>query len=76
MRTGVITTIGLLLDTDTEFGFTVSTRDPEDITLTIGDSLAEITFDPSAVETLRDKADEALRRWRELAAEDQDEEDE
>jgi hypothetical protein len=62
----VLTNIGMSVRRDTDVEFLVSKRYPDDITLVIGESVAEITFDPSTVETLRDKADDALRRSREM----------
>jgi hypothetical protein len=59
----VETSIGLTVGRDAKIGFLVNTRhDPATVTLVIGRSLAEITFDPAMLETLRDKADEAVRR--------------
>lgn len=60
--------IGLTVGRDVEIGFIVSPIS-DSITLVIGESTAEITFDPSMVETLRDKADEAARLFREAIAE-------
>jgi hypothetical protein len=62
----VLTNIGMSVRRDTDVEFLVSKGYPDDITLVIGESVAEITFDPSTVETLRDKADDALRRSREM----------
>src|SRR5882724_571226 len=52
----VQTTIGLTVGPDADIKFTVSHRYPDDITLTIGETVAEIIFDPAVVEQLRDKA--------------------
>jgi hypothetical protein len=62
----VVTSIGLSVRRDTDLQFVVSKSDPDDITLVIGESLAEINFDPSTVEALRDKAADAVRRSREM----------
>ncbi|ALG07899.1 hypothetical protein AOZ06_14115 [Kibdelosporangium phytohabitans] len=61
----MLTTIGLTVGRDTDVKFLVSPLYADDITLVIGNSVAEITFGPEAVEALRDKADDALRRLRE-----------
>ncbi|MBP2331011.1 hypothetical protein JOF56_011396 [Kibdelosporangium banguiense] len=53
--------VALTVGPDTEVKFLVSERYPDDITLVVGDSVVEVIFEPSAVEALRDKADEALR---------------
>jgi hypothetical protein len=62
--------IGLMVGRDAEIKFLVNTLRPDDITLVIGESIAEITFCPSMVETLRDKADEAVCQLREATATD------
>lgn len=50
--------------------FLVNPQNPASVTLVIGESstAAEISFDPVMVETLRDKADEAVRERREAVA--------
>jgi hypothetical protein len=62
----VLTTIGLAVGPNADVRFLVSERSPDDITLVIGDSVAEIVFDPSTVESLRDRADEAVRQSKAL----------
>ncbi len=62
------TCIGLTVARNAEIEFLVSEHHPNSITLMIGDSVAEISFDPSTVERLRDKVDAALRKFREAVA--------
>ncbi len=64
----VDTSISLTVGRGVEIGFLVNPRYPNSIALVIGDSVVEISFDPSTVETLRDKADEAVRELREAVA--------
>jgi hypothetical protein len=66
MSRDVQTTIGLTVGRDADIKFVVSNRYPDDITLTIGETVAEIIFDPAMVEELRDKAAEAVRRRNEM----------
>jgi hypothetical protein len=55
----IAATIGLTVGRDVEVDFQVSEHYPNGITLVIGESVAEISFHPATVETLRDKADAA-----------------
>lgn len=59
----VDTSIGMTVGREVEISFMVNPRYPASITLVIGESTtaAEISFNPAMVETLRDKADEAVR---------------
>ncbi|MGH3871620.1 MAG: hypothetical protein ACRDSR_08925 [Pseudonocardiaceae bacterium] len=61
--------IGLDVGGDVEIRFLVHPGYPDSATLVIGESTAEITFDLPMVETLRDKADDAVRQLREAVAE-------
>lgn len=65
---GIDANIGLSVGHDVEIEFQVGDHTPDDITLVLGDSVVEIRFDPAAVESLRDKADTALREFRDTAA--------
>ncbi|MPZ81915.1 MAG: hypothetical protein GEV28_16580 [Actinophytocola sp.] len=64
----VDTTTSLTVGREVEIGFLLNPLCPNSITLVIGESIAEVSFDPSTVETLRDKADKALRELREAVA--------
>ena len=61
---GVEASIYLTVDRDAEIKFLVSPNDPDNITLAIGDPSVEISFDPATLETVRDKADQALSQFR------------
>ena len=60
----VATAINLTVGRDVGIRFLVNREDPESITLVIGDSVAEISFDPSTVQSLHDKSGEAVRELR------------
>ncbi|MBB5807422.1 hypothetical protein F4560_007190 [Saccharothrix ecbatanensis] len=60
----VVPSFGLLVGRDVKVRFLVDTDCPNSITLVIGDSVAEISFDPATVELLGDKARDAVRELR------------
>lgn len=62
LTTTVEAYIGLTVDPSAEIKFLVNPEHPEDITLAIGDLNAEITFRRETLESVRDKADEAIQR--------------
>lgn len=60
----VSTAINMTVGRDVDVRFLVNQEDPDSITLVIGDSAAEISFDPSTVEDLRDRSAAAVRELR------------
>jgi hypothetical protein len=60
----IVPSFGLLVGRDVKVRFLVNPDYPASITLVIGDSVAEISFDPSTVESLGDKARDAVRELR------------
>lgn len=67
----VETNIVMSVGSDARITFLVSPRYPDTVTLALGNSALEISFEPARVEELRDKADEALRKLRAAVAEHQ-----
>lgn len=62
MDTKVEAYIGLTVDPRAEIKFLFNAENPDDITLSIGHLNAEITFHRETLESLRDKATEAIER--------------
>jgi hypothetical protein len=57
----VETTVGMTVNRNSEVKFLVNQDYPGSVTLVLGDCAAEISFAPEILETLRDRADEAVR---------------
>jgi hypothetical protein len=68
MNPGVFTNVNILVDEQAKVRFFVNREDPDFITLAIGDTAIEITFDYTMIEGLRGKARDALLRRREPVA--------
>ncbi|HEV7648267.1 MAG TPA: hypothetical protein VGP26_08905 [Actinophytocola sp.] len=56
----VTTTVNMTVGRDVDVRFLVSQENPDSITLVIGDSAAEISFDPSTVEALHERSGAAV----------------
>lgn len=64
----VVSSFGLSVGRDVEVGFLVNPDFPRSITLVIGESVAEISFDPATVEGLGDKSRAAVGELRAAVA--------
>lgn len=60
----VAATINLTVGRDVDVRFLVNREKPGTITLVIGDSIAEINFDPATVATLHDRSGAAVHKLR------------